>query len=452
MGFCVARTKKGSGSRCVSPMTVTRRSCIASSSADCVLGEARFISSASTRLPKSGPGWKTNCRRPSTSLRIGLPVMSPGSRSGVNWMRFASSRNACARPFTSSVLPRPGKPSSRRCPRASIPVITCSTSLSWPKRTVFNTSRSRASFALASSISFSVAYSRFMGLLEIALQYLALLGRERVAPYGVASLPRGGDRASRRGLRDLVDRMLSLRHRENVSRQGAAHVLVFRGLGPLRVQVCRLRVQVQRRCSSASAGAAVALSFARIVSVAAVVRAGAIFYIGADALGARLQSVAQPLLKSGHLLRSHTAQVRRIEVPQGAEQVLAGGKIPCLQPLQRLLEGGGKGLQFGGGHPARLPRGLRHGFRALLQGGLHVAHSLFHFLPQRVAGFQAVLGIPILRLLAAQVFHLLPQLSQRLGVGEFRLLQRLQPGGDLAPGRRLLGRAAARPRPRRLHE
>ena len=37
---------------------VTVRSCMASSSADCVLGVARLISSASTRLAKIGPGWK----------------------------------------------------------------------------------------------------------------------------------------------------------------------------------------------------------------------------------------------------------------------------------------------------------------------------------------------------------------------------------------------------------
>ena len=37
---------------------VTVRSCMASSSADCVFGVARLISSASTRLAKIGPCWK----------------------------------------------------------------------------------------------------------------------------------------------------------------------------------------------------------------------------------------------------------------------------------------------------------------------------------------------------------------------------------------------------------
>ena len=43
---------------------VTRCSCIASSSADCVLGGVRLISSARTILAKIGPGANTICRRP----------------------------------------------------------------------------------------------------------------------------------------------------------------------------------------------------------------------------------------------------------------------------------------------------------------------------------------------------------------------------------------------------
>ena len=57
-GFCVAMTMNGGGSTCVTPSTLIWRSSIASSSADCVLGEARLISSASTMLANSGPGWK----------------------------------------------------------------------------------------------------------------------------------------------------------------------------------------------------------------------------------------------------------------------------------------------------------------------------------------------------------------------------------------------------------
>ena len=58
---------------------------MASSSALCVLGVARLISSASTMLLKIGPGTKRYALRPSLSCSSTLvPVMSAGIRSGVN--------------------------------------------------------------------------------------------------------------------------------------------------------------------------------------------------------------------------------------------------------------------------------------------------------------------------------------------------------------------------------
>ncbi len=59
MGFWVAITRKGDSSSCVTVPLVTVRSCMASSSADWVLGVARLISSASTRFAKTGPGLET---------------------------------------------------------------------------------------------------------------------------------------------------------------------------------------------------------------------------------------------------------------------------------------------------------------------------------------------------------------------------------------------------------
>jgi len=66
----------------VFPM-VTVCSCIASSSADCVFGVARLISSARQRWVKMGPGWKRSTRPPPSVSIIILPTMSPGIRSGV---------------------------------------------------------------------------------------------------------------------------------------------------------------------------------------------------------------------------------------------------------------------------------------------------------------------------------------------------------------------------------
>ena len=56
IGFCVARTRNGRSSGRVVPSIVTCRSCIASSSAACVFGGARLISSARSRFVKTGPG------------------------------------------------------------------------------------------------------------------------------------------------------------------------------------------------------------------------------------------------------------------------------------------------------------------------------------------------------------------------------------------------------------
>ena len=62
MGFEVASTWNGLGSAKVRPSTVTCRSCMASSSADCVFGGVRLISSASSRPANTGPSRKLNSR------------------------------------------------------------------------------------------------------------------------------------------------------------------------------------------------------------------------------------------------------------------------------------------------------------------------------------------------------------------------------------------------------
>ena len=55
IGFWVAMTRNGSGTRCVVSPIVTWCSCITSSSADCTFAGARLISSASRKLLKTGP-------------------------------------------------------------------------------------------------------------------------------------------------------------------------------------------------------------------------------------------------------------------------------------------------------------------------------------------------------------------------------------------------------------
>ncbi len=85
-GFCVAMTKKGSGSARVSPSAVTWRSSIASSSALCAFGLARLISSARMTCEKIGPGWKRKVEL--SRSKTDTPITSAGRRSLVNWMRW----------------------------------------------------------------------------------------------------------------------------------------------------------------------------------------------------------------------------------------------------------------------------------------------------------------------------------------------------------------------------
>src|SRR5215510_1752313 len=100
--------------RYVWPSSVTLRSCIASSKAACVFGGVRLISSASSTSQKIGPFvsvnvlvWKLN--------RL-VPTMSPGIRSGVNWMRPNLRLRLRAKHWARSVFAVPGGPSSRIWP------------------------------------------------------------------------------------------------------------------------------------------------------------------------------------------------------------------------------------------------------------------------------------------------------------------------------------------------
>ena len=102
-----------------SPSIVTCRSCIASSSAACVFGGARLISSASRRFVKIGPGRKLEVA--SRWFQIDEPVTSEGIRSGVNWMRANRMPVTCANERAVSVLASPGTSSSRTWPSARSP-------------------------------------------------------------------------------------------------------------------------------------------------------------------------------------------------------------------------------------------------------------------------------------------------------------------------------------------
>ena len=109
IGFWVAITMKGRASGWVTPSTVTCTSCMHSSKADCVFGDARLISSTSTRLANTGPGLNSNSLP--VMLKTLTPVTSDGSRSGVAWTRANSQSSERAIDLASIVLPTPGKSS-----------------------------------------------------------------------------------------------------------------------------------------------------------------------------------------------------------------------------------------------------------------------------------------------------------------------------------------------------
>src|SRR5436190_5224687 len=106
----------GGSSAYVTPSIVTWRSCMHSSSAAWVFGEARLTSSTRSRLANTGPGRNSNSFV--LWLKTLTPVTSDGSRSGVNWRRENEQSSERASALASIVLPTPGKSSMIRCPSA----------------------------------------------------------------------------------------------------------------------------------------------------------------------------------------------------------------------------------------------------------------------------------------------------------------------------------------------
>ena len=78
-----------------------------SSRPDCVLGDARLISSTMTTLAKIGPG--RNSKRSSRWLKTLTPTTSAGSRSAVHCTRANCRSKARATERASVVLPTPGQ-------------------------------------------------------------------------------------------------------------------------------------------------------------------------------------------------------------------------------------------------------------------------------------------------------------------------------------------------------
>src|SRR5688572_14978304 len=113
---------------------VTVRSCIASSSAACVLGGVRLTSSARRSSQKIGP--RVSVKAEVWKLKRLVPRMSPGIRSGVNWMRLKSRFSVRAKQCAISVFAVPGGPSSSTWPPENSATSSNSSVSCWPTTTL----------------------------------------------------------------------------------------------------------------------------------------------------------------------------------------------------------------------------------------------------------------------------------------------------------------------------
>ena len=130
-----ASPSPGTASRAGSgrPSTDTCPSFIASSSALCVRGGVRLISSARTRFANTGPG--LNSKSPVFGSSIETPSTSEGSRSLVNWMRWKLPPIERASARASVVFPTPGTSSISRWPRAQSAITACRITPGFPRST-----------------------------------------------------------------------------------------------------------------------------------------------------------------------------------------------------------------------------------------------------------------------------------------------------------------------------
>src|SRR6476659_1562056 len=160
-----------------------------SSSADCVFGEARFTSSTSRRLAKTGP-----CRNSNSFVRWSktlTPVMSVGSRSGVNWMRENVQSTERASALASIVFPTPGKSSMIRWPSLTRQRATSRSvsSSAWTTRATFSTTRSTVRAEVAASTG------RGSALIQQRDSLVEHRGRDpRLLRLGDALLPVAGNK------------------------------------------------------------------------------------------------------------------------------------------------------------------------------------------------------------------------------------------------------------------
>ena len=110
--------------------------------------------------------------------RRSVPVMSPGIRSGVNWMRLKERSSVFARLEISSVLASPGTPTSRQWPRVRI--ASSSWSITWSCPTM---TRCSSSFMRACASRRRVRAASVMDVLGVGMRVANRSGCASRAPY-----------------------------------------------------------------------------------------------------------------------------------------------------------------------------------------------------------------------------------------------------------------------------
>ena len=151
------------------PATVTPCSCMASNIADCVLGVARLISSASTMLANTGPGWNWKTLRPVASS---IKILVPGDVGGHQIRRELDAREATNPAPARASAPAEFCPGRERLPAGRVrpdsrQISTPSTMSKFPTMTLPTSARTRLKLSLncatvCSLISIGIDGIRFL--------------------------------------------------------------------------------------------------------------------------------------------------------------------------------------------------------------------------------------------------------------------------------------------------
>ena len=240
IGFCVARTRNGGSSTCVVPSIETWRSCIASSSAACVFGGARLISSAREEVRRRPGRGGTRTRvalvpdrrardvgREQVGRELDAGEAEPGDRANDRAVSvFASPGTSSSSTWPSASSPRARARAGRAFPTTARSTSS-STALAWPATSLSSTrGRSRSSTARSIAASGSPGAARSSGAGRSGRTSSQTAGPTSAARVG-ASLQVDSPRSSspRRSTGDGRQAVVDVERRARCERDLALHAL-----------------------------------------------------------------------------------------------------------------------------------------------------------------------------------------------------------------------------------